>query len=765
MSEFTITLTRRAGLTAVLLLFITSLIRGQTITGTVRNAETGEPLSGASVYIADTNRGTTTDPEGVFRLEVPPEYDILTISYVGFNPKKVKAENNLVIYLEPTISLEEVIIQGVRADADDPVAQSTVGQQELQQEYNGEQPVFYLEELTPAVFSYSESGTRLVNYGSMRLRGIAQERINMTLNGVPLNDMIDHGVFFSNFTDISNSFESVQVQRGVGTSSNGVASYAGSINFESVNIQDRERGGQVELGLGSFDSYRLNTSLSSGMVEDRWSLYGSYSRILSDGYRYHTGTDAYSFFFSGGYFGENDLIKINAFDARSQNGLGYTAVAESVLQEDPRTNYLNENDKDDFGQRLVQLQYTHIFSDRFKTTSSLYYGGAGGDFLYTYPDSDTTLAQINFPLYNDHYGLMANGFYEHGNWEISTGIHGYIFNRINEESFAPNFESPYYRETSDKKEFSWFGKAEWTRGDVKLFADLQVRTATLSIQPDYSYIGIRAEGDIVKDWTFINPKLGLSYSLSEQVMAYASAGRTGREPTRIDILGGFSLGATNYEQARADNFEPEFVNDYEGGIKFNTQKLALKANYFFMDFEDEIAPIGEVLAFGVQKRRNIPDSYRTGLELSWNYLPLDYLALDGNMTYMASEIESFTTGAGNTFTNKTPILSPEWIMNGGISIFPLDDLSVTLSGKYVSEAFLELTNNPEMMLPSYFIMDASILYETQLLSIRLEVHNLGDEVYYSNGAPVDTDFDGINDEPGYFVNAGRNYFLTMTYRF
>ncbi|MDZ7689611.1 MAG: TonB-dependent receptor plug domain-containing protein [Balneolaceae bacterium] len=241
-----------------------------------------------------------------------------------------------------------------------PIVQSIVRQRELEQVYNGEQPVFYLEDLTPAIFSYSESGTRLANYGSMRLRGMAQERINMTLNGVPLNDMIDHGVFFSNFTDISNSFESVQVQRGVGTSSNGVASYAGSINFESVNINDREKGGQVELGLGSFDSYRMNTSLSSGMINDKWSLYGSYSRILSDGYRYNTSTNAYSFFFSGGYFGEKDMIKINAFDARSKNGLGYSAVAKSDLQNDPRTNYLNENDKDDFGQRLGTVAASHI---------------------------------------------------------------------------------------------------------------------------------------------------------------------------------------------------------------------------------------------------------------------------------------------------------------------------------------------------------------------------------------------------------------------
>jgi iron complex outermembrane receptor protein len=358
---------------------------------------------------------------------------------------------------------------------------------------------------------------------------------------------------------------------------------------------------------------------------------------------------------------------------------------------------------------------------------------------------------------------MVNGFLEVGSWEISSGIHGYIFDRINEESFAPDFENPYYYETSDKKEFSWFGKAEWSLDNFKFFADLQVRTATLSIQPDYSYIGISPEGDLVKEWTFVNPKVGLSYFLNQNITAYASAGRMGREPTRIDIFGGFSLGSANYDQARADNFDPEYVNDYEAGLKFNYRNLSASANYFFMDFKDEIAPIGEVIAFGVQKRRNIPDSYRTGVELEWNYLPVDLLAFQGNLTYMQSEIESFTTGAGNTFTNKTPILSPEWIINNGIKFFPVDNLTLGVSGKYVSESYLELTNDPEMILPSYFVMDASVSYDIEHLSVRLEANNLTDQIYYSSGAPVDTDLDGANDEPGYFVNAGRNLFLTISY--
>ncbi|MFN1834929.1 TonB-dependent receptor [Balneola sp. MJW-20] len=748
---------KRSFFVAVFVLFFGLLFSqnafSQRVTGTVYDSGSRRPLAGANVFIAGTSVGTYTNEEGRFSLVVPEGKTLITVSFVGYETREIQIKDDLIIYLIPSVSLEELIIQGVRADKNDPVAESTVQRRELKEVYNGEQPVFFLDQLTPAIFSFSESGTRLANYGSMRLRGIGQERINITLNGVPLNDMIDQGVFFSNFTDIGNSFESVQVQRGVGTSSNGLASYAGSVNFESVNLENREQGGSIELGAGSFNSYRLNTSLSSGMINNKWSFYGSYSRIMSDGYRYNTFTDAQSFFFSGGYFGEKDLVRITAFDAGSRNGLGYAAVAQSDLESDPRTNYLNENDQDDFSQRLVQLQHTHIFSESLSTTASLYYGGAGGDFFFTYSDVGGDLAQINYPLYNDHYGLMFNAFYETGDLDLSTGIHGYIFERVNEESISPGFEDPYYRETSDKNEISWFGKAEWDLQPFKLFADVQIRRAELSIQPDFDFIGIAPEEDIIRSWTFINPRIGITYALSDNASAYASAGRMGREPTRIDILGGFSLGAANYAQALQDNFDPEYVNDYEAGVKLSYQNLALNTNLFYMDFQDEIAPIGEVLAFGVQRRRNIPDSYRTGIEVEWTYLPVRKLSLQGNLTYMQSEIKSFTTGDGQTFSNKTPILSPEWIINGKATYNLTDQISIGTGIKYVGESYLELTNDPAFILPSFFVLDGVVSYQTGPVSVRLEVNNIADEIYYSSGAPV-------GNEPGYFVNAGRNFFVS-----
>ena len=750
-------------LAAFFSLFIFSQINAQTIKGYVYDAETKEPLAGANVVLASTLSGTFTGFDGSFELKVTMNSK-LKVSFVGYEPVEADSKNGIEIFLIPTINLEQFIIEAVRAENSDPITQNTISRKEIKDEYNGEQPIFYLERLTPSITAFSESGTKLVNGGSMRLRGISQERINITLNGVPLNDMIDHGVFFSNFTDISGSFESVQVQRGVGTSSNGVASYAGSVNFESVNLEQLSQGGSLETGIGSFNTSRLNGSVTSGMVDGTWSFFGNFSKIQSDGYRDNTFTDAYSFFFSGGYFGENDLIKINAFDARSKNGLGYLAVAESDLEVDQTTNYLNENDKDDFGQRFIQIQHTRMFSKDFTATSSLYYGGASGDYFYTYMGTEA-LEQFNYPLRNGHYGFMVNASYGIDDIELSTGFHLYRFDRTNEESVTPDFANPYYRETSQKREFSWFARGDLRTRKILATVDVQIRALTLNIQPDFDFIGIAPEGDIVKDWAFINPRVGATYQVNRNLSSYASIGRTGREPTKIDIFGGFNLGAVNYSEAKGDNFDPEYVTDIEAGLKANYQTLAISANFFYMDFKDEISPIGEVLAFGVQERENIENSFRTGIELEWKYLPIRELTYSGNATFMKSEIESFTDESGTNYNKVVPVLSPEVIINQQVQYLFGKGVSFGFSGYYVGESYLALTNLEEDIVPSSFVVDAMLGFAYKQVEIKLQINNLLDNTYYSSGVPVDTDLDGVNDDQGYFVNAARNFFLSVKLNF
>jgi iron complex outermembrane receptor protein len=754
------------------------------VSGRVVDASNGEPLVGATVSTSSGTRGGLTDAKGRFSFSIE-QGNTLVISYVGF--EKAEVDNpgaNMLIQLTPSYELESIIVQGVRAKSTDPVSQTHISKKEIVREYVGQHPIFILDDLSPGIYSYSESGSAVGNYGQIRLRGIGQERINFTLNGVPLNDMIDHGVFFSNFSDISSSFESIQVQRGVGTSAAGVASYAGSINFESINLKQNPAFTQVELGAGSFDTYRTNVQVNTGVNEKGFGLYAAASKLWSDGYKDFTDTRATSFFVTGGYFGEKDMVRITAFSGRSENGLGYYAIEESILEEDPTYNNLTENDKDDFSQYMVQLQYSCELSSNLNWSNTLYYGGAGGDFAEGTPDVDsvfvenyftqynTTFFSINYPLRNDHYGVISNLYYDSEKWDISGGIHGYTFRRENREAILPDNANPYYDDQTQKDEFSAFAKVQYDlTAKASLFGDVQFRTMTLEFFPDYDFIlqGLPPNVDIAFpetsfDFTFVNPKVGINYQFTPGINTFLSFGRSGREPTRIDLIGGFQLNANSFALLDDLQFEPEYVNDLEAGITINTQNLALEANVYYMDFENEIAPIGEVIAFGVQRRQNIQDSYRAGIEVAWNYLLLPKLGYRGNATYMRSEINSLNIN-GEAISDVSQILSPEWITTQGLNYEFLNGWSANVDINYMSESFMEYTNDPEFVVPSYATMDLGISGQiTSNWNVSLLLNNVTDEQYYTFGTPVDNDFDGVQ-EPGFFVQPPRNFFITTRLRF
>ena len=322
------------------------------------------------------------------------------------------------------------------------------------------------------------------------------------------------------------------------------------------------------------------------------------------------------------------------------------------------------------------------------------------------------------------------------------------------------------RNETVKDEISAFAKAKVSFGDLSLFGDIQVRSTNMTLAPDYGFIGVAQQGDIAKHWTFINPKIGVNYHWDLKWEAYASFGRTGREPTRVDILGGFQLNASNLDLARSDAFEPEFVNDLETGFRYTGQMLALNINYFYMDFENEIAPYGEVIAFGVQKRTNIKDSYRTGVELDGTYHLTEQLKLTSSITYMTSQIKQLEDEtSGETLTDVSAILTPEWTYSASLAYKPVDGLGFTFSGRGISESYMDISNDEAYVLPAYFVTAFRVNYTYKVATLSLEANNLFDDAYYTNGSPVDVDFDGAIDGPGYYINAGRNYFATLKVKF
>ena len=754
-------------LTVIAALAVFTVHAQNSITGTVKSESEDEILVGANIVLLPISKGSITDTDGKFKINNIPNGDYtLKVSFVGFkNYEKtisISESKSFNIKLVPDKLLsEEVVVSAIRADKLSPITQSTLNKKEINSVFNGQDGAFVLEQLTPSIQVNSDAGTRFTNYGSMRLRGIDQKRINITLNGVPLNDMIDQGVFFSNFTDITRSMESVQVQRGVGTSTNGTASYAGSIGYESEDINTENPEATVTLLGGSFNTWQGTAEVKTGLMENNTAFYTRLSRTYSDGYRDHSGSDAYSFFFSGGWFGEKDIVKINGFNGRTKNDLAYSPVPESLIEEDPRTNVNNPNDIDDFGQSLIQLEHTHFFNDNSTLTSSAYYGAAGGDFPYTYNVDSVNLASINYPLFNDHYGVMSYFNQKFTDFEWTTGVHAYRFNRENIEQLVPNFSNPYYQDQSIKDEISAFIKGRYRVGNFSIMADVQARYVTLEMIPDTEFLG-EDRSIPTYEWIFVNPKVGVTYEINSTLNAYASFGRSGREPTRSNYLGDTQINVGNIDSLQNQGFvQPEFVNDFEGGLRYNTHKAKINFNAFYMDFENEIAPIGEFIPqYFIQLYENQETSFRRGVELDWQFMPIENFTVSGNATYMQSIISEYSPeGSNEVFEDiKTPY-SPEYFVNAQIQYQPINQFGLSIHTRFVGKSYTDLTNNEDFVLPSYSVANVKLFSNiSENYRLEVDINNIFSEQYYTDGGPV-------GNEMGFFVQAPAHFYATFIAKF
>jgi len=464
-----------------------------------------------------------------------------------------------------SIDIETISINATLATADDPLTVQNIDAAEIDRVYIGQSPSALLEQLSPSIISYGDGGNNIGNYVQIRMRGMSQSRINMTLNGVPLNDMLDQATYFSNFSDFGNSIGSMQVHRGVGTSNNGVASLAGAVNFKSPDLKTIEKGGEVQGLFGSFRTNRVAMEGQSGLLDNGWSFYGRMTRTQSDGYKYNSGTNAHSMFASAGYFGEGHWLQITALSGKTQNGQAYLPVLLSDIEADPRTNNNHPVDTDDFEQEQIQIKFS-LPRNNFIWNATGYYGGARGVFPFSYEYNG--LFKNQYGVQNDQFGLMTDIHYVKDQMDIRAGIHGYLFDRINRDYSEPDSANPFNLQTSDKNELSLFGKINYDLGDINVYADAQVRHIYMDFSEEYPTSQRR---------TFFSPKLGLKYSLDDSQSLYLSYGYTKREPTRSDFRN--SVG----------EIKDESVSDIELGYTYTTDKGQLQANLFYMDFSNEIA--------------------------------------------------------------------------------------------------------------------------------------------------------------------------------
>ena len=722
------------------------------INGTVRDADSRAPIPGVTVQVLCRIQGTITDSAGRFTLDAPPGVQ-LRLSRIGYAPLELTAADSVIdVSLTPAArALEGVTVTALRAegarDGGAPITQRVVGQEEIEQQYSGQEMPFLLS-TTPSVTAYSESGA-YSNYTYFRVRGIDQTRVNITLDGVPLNDAEDQGVFFSNFPDFANSMHSVQVQRGVGTSSQGVASYAGSINFESIALAGSARRGEVQLSRGAFNTTRASAEWQSGLLPAGLAFYGRLSTQDTDGYRHHAGNRSTGAFVSAGWFRERTSAKLTALTGVSRNELSYLAASIDEIRADPRTNPLPASDRDRFDQTLLSLAVTRVLGSSSTLSATAYTVGAGGDYDVTFgPDIS------NFNLRSRVTGAFATYNRQLSRWTLSTGVHGSTYYRDHFLFLRPDLSTELYRNQGEKDDASAFAKVAFETGRLTLFGDLQGRQVWYRYNPDAG-AGIASSGT---RWSFLNPKIGATYLIRPGLSMYASVGSNGREPARNDMFAGFdNVDTTNAAfVGPLDRVRPERVTDTELGLTHRGRQADLTVSAFLMRFHNEITPIGELSYIGLPLRKNVESSTRSGVEMDFTWRGFDRAIFGINATLMRARIAEYTDDATQqTFRDVTPLLTPAFTSNQSVQFILARSLRLGLDGRYVSRSYLANTGDSRFVTPPAWLMDAALTWSPGRVTVLAQLRNVLDREFFSGGYT-----DGATSY--YYIAAPRN--LTVTTR-
>lgn len=631
-------------------------------------------------------------------------------------------------------SLESVVIQGTRAPAGGATnaARHLMTRHEIERSTTGQDASMALK-ATPSMSTYSESGAGS-GYSYVRLRGIDQSRLNITLDGVPLNDPEDQVLYFSNVPDFLGSISSVDIGRGVGSSTFGTSSFGGSLNFQSIPLATTARGGQVELSAGSFNTWRASMQGAMGVSSRGFAAYGRFSRQGTEGYRDHSGNDAWSAFGSAGWFRERDALKLTAFAGLSGMRLAYYAASEADLAENRRANPLSDAEGDRFHQEMISLQYARSIATGLDGTLLLYRNSAAGAYDVNFgPGSSGADTYANFGLAHVWHGATAVLNWNPSRWQLSLGGTASDYHRDHWMAVRPNLESREYDNTGVKREASTFLKATTSlTSTLRVGADVSVRYARFRYDPS-------ANADLPPQpvtWSFVNPKFGMTWDASPALSVFATAGRSWREPTRGDLL----AGADDLNRQNANGIIPfsqvnsEKVDDYELGFTWRGSSAALTANVFAMEFHNEIAAIGELALTGAPLRKSVPKSHRRGIELDGSTGALAGGTFSGNFMWMTARIAEYTDdGAGQTYRDIEPVMTPPIVANLRWDSPAFRQFGVAIAGRHVDRMHLANDGNDALVVPPSTTFSASVRATRGSWSALLEVNNLLDANAYSAG--------------------------------
>jgi len=686
------------------------------------------------------------------------------------------------------IILDEVLVSAVRVTKQTPVTFSNLTKEQFKTRNLG-QDIPILMNFLPSVVTTSDAGAG-VGYTGIRVRGTDATRVNVTINGIPYNDSESHGTFWVNMPDFASSTENLQLQRGVGTSTNGSGAFGASLNILTDAVSPKGYG-QIATSIGSFNTMKNNIKFSTGMLNEYVEISGRLSRIISDGYVDRASSELESYFLQGAYVDDNTLIKALLFGGHQVTYQSWDGIDSATLKDDRTFNPVGaytdengvekfyENENDNYKQDHFQLLWNEKLSSNWATNLAIHYTNGRG-FFEQYKDDDAfedygyepitingeevnTMDLIRRRwLVNDFYGTTFSANYSNkgvnfifgGGWNKYEGDH---YGEIIWAQYVNTHNDNYYADNSTKTDFNMYSKINYQLTDKwHLFGDLQYRTV------DY-----KANGDdtgLVDDtFNFFNPKAGITFNLNQNNNFYLSYARANREPNRNDYESG--------------NPKPEKLDDYELGWRYVTPLIQVNTNVYFMGYKDQLVLTGELNDVGAPLRKNIGDSHRLGLEIDAAIVLDNQFSLRPNMALSSNKNKDFFTNRDDALQdlgNTNIAFSPNLVLGNIFTYKPIQKLNLSLLTKFVGEQYLSNTDTEASKLDSYFVNDFNIAYEincnTIFKSIVLSglVNNIFNEKYVSNGYTYLDSWStpgNTSEVQGYYPQAGTNFLLGATFNF
>lgn len=791
--------------------------------GTVQDS-LSNPIVGATVRILNTYKGVSSDNNGNFRLNnlSAGNYQ-LEVSFVGYQSHQINVENLAenreynVVLKESRQTLDELVVSATRVKENSPIAHNNISYQDIEKNNLGQDIPFLLQNEV-SVVSTSDAGAG-VGYTGFRIRGSDATRINVTVNGIPINDAESQGTFWVNMPDFASSTENIQIQRGVGSSTNGAGAFGGTVNLQTTTLKEKAYG-EIASSYGSFNTQKYTAKFGTGLMNNHWAFDARASYITSDGYIDRATSDLRSYYLSGGYYGKNTSLKLVYFAGKEITYQSWWGTPESRItgnKEDMEThaanngldsvqtfNLLNsgrtynyyqyKNEVDNYGQDHAQLLFTHQFSSKLSANAALHYTYGRGYYEQFRKDdnfasyglndlivgNDTILSTDLIRrrwLDNHFYGATYNLSYNSSKLSLILGggynnYDGRHFGELIWMRFANNTGLGYrwYDNDANKKDFNTYLKADYLVVEkLTLFADLQVRTV------DYSTNGKDNDLRILSvdtNFIFVNPKGGMSYQMNEKTRFYASLSVGNREPVRGDFID------------NPANKQPkhETMLDYEAGVDVKLKKALFQANFYYMDYKNQLILTGELNDVGSSIRTNVDKSYRTGVEFSANFLISKKVTLGFNTTLSQNKIDQFTevlydytdwnevVVVENKYKNTDIAFSPNVIAAGNIVYMPAKGLSLMLQTKYVGKQFLDNTSNAKRVIDAYKTVDGRLSYsiypkKMREISFNLLVNNMLNSLYSSNGYTYSYIYEKLITEKFYYPQAGTNFLMGLTFKF